>query len=119
MRGPLFYPGTPAWRTRRDLFDEAVAAIVEDFTQRWPPVASIEFATEDIPPSDPAPWEDHSMVMARVFHADRRRGLADRIVVYRLPILRRAGNDYYELLREVLLERISHIIAIPPQVWED
>lgn len=118
-RGPLLFPGTPAWRTRRELFDELVADHVLELTRKWPAVASIEFATEDVPPSDPAPWEDHFEVLARVFHADRRRGLRDRIVLYRLPIQSRSDGDQSDAVRRVLVERISHVLAIPPDEIDD
>lgn len=119
-RGPLFFPGTPAWRTRRESFDELVRVIVADLTHRWPAVAQIEFATEDVPPSDPAPWEDHCEVLSRVFYADRRRSLADRIVIYRLPIvLRSEDGDYLEAVRRVLVERISQVIALDPDDIDD
>ncbi len=93
-----------------------VAQLVEDLQARWPSVASIEFAVEDVPPSDPAPWEDHSDVLARVFPADRKRGLADRVVVYRLPVEQRCQREgeVVDLVRSVLADRISHVLAIPP-----
>lgn len=116
-RGPAFLPGLPAWRTRREEFDQIVANLVDDLSRRWPSVTSIEFAVEDVPPSDPAPWEDHSDVLARVFPADRRRGLADRIVVYRLPVEQRCQRDeeVVDLVRSLLADRISHVLAIPPE----
>ena len=46
-RGPLFFPGTPAWRTRREDFDLMVAELVTELIRRWPQVATIEFAVED------------------------------------------------------------------------
>ena len=58
-----------------------VAELVTELIRRWPQVATIEFAVEDVPPSNPAPWESHNVVVARIFPADRRRGLHDRIVV--------------------------------------
>lgn len=93
---------------------------MEELTHRWPAVAQIEFATEDVPPSDPAPWEDHGEVLARVFFADRRRSLSDRIVVYRLPITLRCedGNDAYTV-RRILIDRISHVIALSPDEIDD
>lgn len=119
-RGPLYFPGTPQWRTRREIFDEIVGELIAELTAKWPEVSSIEFATEDVPPSDPAPWEDHSEVLARVFFADRRRGLADRIVLYRLPIVLRSGEDEVpEIVRRVLVDRISRILAIPPDELDD
>lgn len=119
-RGPLFFPGTPAWRTRREAFDELVASLIVELTRRWPAVSTIEFGTEDVPPSDPAPWESHSQVLARVFPADRHRGLPDRIVLYRLPIvLRSDAADIPDVTRRILVERISHILTIPPDELDD
>ncbi len=116
LRGPLLNPGLPAWRSRREEFDDLVAALVDDFAQHWPAVSTIEFGIEDVPPSDPAPWESHSAVMARVFPADRRRGLTDRIVIYRLPILQRCPSNAAaaDLTRRLIADRISHVLAIPP-----
>lgn len=113
----MLFPGTPAWRTRRERFDELVADMVEDFIRRWPVVSTIEFAIEDVPPSDPADWEDHSMVLARLFPSDRRRGLADRIVVYRLPVEQRAarGGELEDLVRALLIDRISRVVAVSPE----
>ncbi|MBJ2328575.1 metallopeptidase family protein [Schaalia cardiffensis] len=118
-RGPLFFPGTPAWKTRRENFDALATSLIVDLAKKWPAVYTIEFATEDVPPSDPAPWEDHSEVLGRVFHADRRRGLKDRIVVYRLPIVLRSHDDVPRTLRKVLVERISRVLAIPPDELEE
>ncbi|MDO4258847.1 MAG: metallopeptidase family protein [Actinomycetaceae bacterium] len=119
-RGPIVLPGIPLWRTRREIFDLLVAQTVALFTSRWPAVSTIEFATEDVPPSAPAQWEDHSQVLARLFPADRRRGLRDRIVIYRLPIIERSGKgEVPTLVRRILAERISHVIAIPPDELED
>lgn len=113
----MLFPGTPAWRTRREKFDELVADMVEDFIRRWPIVSTIEFAIEDVPPSDPADWEDHSMVLTRLFPSDRRRGLSDRIVVYRLPVEQRAarGSELEDLVRVLLIDRISRVVAVSPE----
>ena len=120
MRSPLFFPRTPAWRTRRESFEELMAEVIGDFTRRWPAVATIEFACEDVPPSDPAAWEDHSYVLSRLFPADRRRGLKDRIVVYRLPVVARAqGEELERMLRHILLERINRVLIIPPDDYDD
>ena len=70
-----------------------VRELVTELIRLWPQVSTIEFAVEDVPPSDPAPWESHSVVVARIFPADRRRGLRDRIVVYRLPITLRCPPE--------------------------
>lgn len=98
-----------------------MADLVDEFTAEWPEVASIEFGVEDVPPSDPAPWEEHTEVLARVFPADRRRGLADRIVVYRLPIEQRSSreDDAARLTKRLLADRISRVLAIPPDELDD
>jgi len=54
-----------------------VADLVSELIGRWPQVATIEFAVEDVPPSNPAAWESHNVVVARIFPADRRRGLRE------------------------------------------
>lgn len=110
------FPALPAWKTRREIFDATVAAVINELSERWPEVARIEFATEDVPPSDPASWEEHGVVLARVFPADRRKGLGDRIVIYRLPVAMRVpSQDLYGALRTLIAERISHVLYIPPQ----
>ncbi|WP_231367350.1 metallopeptidase family protein [Schaalia sp. ZJ405] len=119
-RGPRLFPGLPAWRTRRQSFDALVASIIADFTRRWPAVASVEFATEEVPPSDPAPWDSRSVVLAQVFPMDRRRGLKDRIVIYRLPImLRCTTQDVAQLTRAVIADRLARVLAIPPDELDD
>ena len=115
-RGPLFFPGTPAWRTRRQHFDLLVAETAPEIIGRWPAVGSIEFAVEDVPPSDPAPWEDPTVLLGRVFPADGRRGLRDRIVVYRRGVEQHATKDEIPfLLRSLLIERISQVVDVPPE----
>lgn len=91
---------------------------ISDFAARWPAVQTIEFGFQEVPPSDPAPWEDHSVVLSRLFPADPKRGLKDRIVLYRLPITMRAGDELETMVRHVLLERISQVLFIPPDEYE-
>ena len=60
------------------------------------------------------------MVIARIFPADRRRGLRDRIVVYRRAMeLHSARSDMDTVVRQILADRISHILAIPPDELEE
>ena len=97
-----------------------VGELVSELIERWPQVATIEFGVEDVPPSNPAAWGSHNVVVARIFPADRRRGLHDRIVVYRLPItLRCPLEEVGAVTRRVLVERISHILALPPDEIDD
>lgn len=113
---PITYPMLPAWRTRREKFDELVLEVVGEFAARFPEVYSIEFGVEEVPPSSPAPWEDHDVTAARVFPRDRARGLRDRIVLYRRAILNRcAGGDCAELVYFLLAERISRVLCVDPE----
>lgn len=89
---------------------------VSHFVAKYPAVSSIEFGVEEVPPSDPADWEDHDRVLSRSFGRDHRRGLADRIVIYRLPILRRTAPDDLQFTVSALLaERICDVLAINPE----
>lgn len=107
----------PAARTRAERFDELVVATVTRIERAWSrQIAGTEFAVEDVPPSDPAPWEHRRGVpMGRYFPADS--GLAARIVVYRRPIEERAAgrDDLAELVRTVVVEQVAHMLARSPE----
>lgn len=106
----------PAWRTRSDRFDDLVLACMERLEDRLPDqLSGVEFAVEEIPPSEPAPWEHRAVPLGRSFPGDRLAGLHDRIVVYRRPLLTRAsGEEELELLlRTVLAEQVSRLLEIP------
>ena len=115
-RSPLFFPGTPAWRTRREDFDLLVSSLVAELADRWPAVSSIEFATEDVPPSDPAPWE-RSVVLGRGFTAEPRAGLPARVVIYRRPVASRVMGeaDLADLVRRVVVEQVALILGRRPE----
>ena len=91
-------------------------ALLAEMVAREPGVAEIEFGVQEVPPSNPAEWESHDVVLARTFPRDRRRGLRDRIVVYRRPICARATEDEIPFaLRVILAERICDILALNPE----
>lgn len=85
---------------------------------RNPGLAGTEYGVEEIPPSDPSPWERHAVVLGRAFPADRGAGLPARIVVYRRPIISRAhGRDETtELVRMVLAEQAAALLGLQP--WD-
>lgn len=115
-QGKLVFPALPVWRTRREQFDKMITSIVAHMQGHCPAVGSIEFAVEEVPPSDPAPWEDHDVALARVFPRDRARGLADRIVVYRQPVSSRCERqDLPQFLHLLLAERVSQILDVDPE----
>ena len=63
-------PGMPATQTRGEKFDDEVLACVEMLERAWASeLRKVEFAVEDIPPSEPAPWE-RGVALGRYFAAD-------------------------------------------------
>lgn len=116
LRGPLLPPGLPAWRTRAERFDAMVIEAAAALTRRNPQVSEMQFAVEEVPPSDPAPWE-HGVVLGRGFAAEPRAGLPARIVLYRRPITSRAADDaeLAELVRRVVLEQVALMLGRRPE----
>lgn len=109
-------PHLPGWKTRREEFESALIWVVRMMTERVPEIDSIEFAFQEVPPSDPAPWEDHSTVLSRVFPRDKARNLQDRIVVYRRPVLMRCRpHELVPFLQLIVAERVSQVLAIDPE----
>lgn len=115
LRGPLVPREVPAWRSRRDRFDDLVLDAVERLEQRWArQLEGVEFAVEDIPPSDPAPWEDDEVPLGRFFPA--QGDLPPRVVVYRRPVESRApgGPEVGALVHEVVVEQVAHLLGLTP-----
>jgi len=117
LRGPLLPPTLPGWRTRSEEFDDAVLAAVERLEKRWGRrLSSVEFGVEEVPPSDPSPWERDAIALGRYFPADPAAGLADRIVLYRRPIQSRCDSTELALLvEEVLREHVAHMLGRDPE----
>jgi predicted Zn-dependent protease with MMP-like domain len=108
-------PGVPAYRTRAQRFDELVLGSVERLEKSWSrQLEGTEFAVEDVPPSNPAPWERGGVPLGRYFPADA--GLPARIVVYRRPLETRAhdGDDLAELVHDVVVEQVAHLLGRSP-----
>ncbi|MGN8247456.1 metallopeptidase family protein [Cellulomonas soli] len=115
-RGPLLPSTLPAYRTRAERFDDLVLDAVEALERRWSrQLDGTEFAVEDVPPSDPAPWEHGGVPLGRYFPADA--GLPARIVLYRRPVESRAGDpaDLAELVRDVVVEQVAHMLGRSPE----
>lgn len=116
LRGPLLPPSLPAWRTRAERFDELVVATAQGLARRWPQVEAIQFAVEEVPPSDPAPWE-RSVVLGRGFAAEPRAGLPGRVIIYRRPVASRAsgGEELAEIVRLVVVEQVALMLGRRPE----
>jgi len=118
LRGPLLPPTLPAWRTRSEAFDDAVLAAVEQLEKRWGKrLATVEFGVEEVPPSDPSPWERDAIALGRYFPADGPAGLPDRIVLYRRPIQSRCEDttELSMLVEEVVREQVAHLLGRDPE----
>lgn len=89
---------------------------VDDLAERWrQQLAAIEFAVEEVPPADPAPWEAGQVPLGRFFAADR--DLPARVVVYRRPVEGRAADsdELAELVSQVVVEQVSHALGVDPE----
>ncbi|GAA1629368.1 metallopeptidase family protein [Georgenia ruanii] len=118
LRGPLIPPSLPGWRTRGDRFDDLVLRCVRRLERRWAKqLDGVEFAVEEVPPSDPAPWEHRTVALGRYFPADPAAGLTHRIVVYRRPVLARAedAEEMELLVRVVLVEQVAGMLGRAPE----
>ena len=116
LRGQLLPRDVPAWRTRAEHFDDRVLDAVERLEQRWAKeMDGVEFAVEDIPPSDPAPWEHGEVPLGRFFPAEG--ALPPRVVVYRRPVESRAplGPDVAALVHDVVVEQVAHLMGLTPE----
>ncbi|WP_342586061.1 metallopeptidase family protein [Xylanimonas protaetiae] len=116
LRGPLMPATLPAHRTRADQFDDLVLDAVDDLERTWArQLAGTEFAVEDVPPSDPAPWEDGGVPLGRCFPAES--GQPARVVVYRRPVELRAEDedDLADLVHDVVVEQVAHLLARTPE----
>lgn len=102
--------------TRSQAFDdlvlEAAARLEPALGTRH---AGTEFAVEDVPPSDPAPWETTSVLLGRLFPAQGR--LPARIVLYRRPIEARAVDPAERalLVEEILAEHVAALLGVSPE----
>jgi predicted Zn-dependent protease with MMP-like domain len=101
--------------TRREQFDD----LVLDAADRLRPhlgsrYAALEFAVVEVPPQDPAPWEDQTAPLGRLHRS--APGRPDRVVVYRRPVEARAHDDQdlADLVREVVTEQVAALLGVPP-----
>lgn len=115
-RGPLAWPPVPAMTTRRTAFDDLVLDVVE----RLEPTLArhrveVDFATENVPPDDPAPWEHRAVALGRTY--PERGSQPPRVVVYRRPIETRADTpgDLVDLITEVIVEQVATLIGVSPE----
>lgn len=116
IRGLLLDWKLPGRLTRAEKFDQIVVRLAMQIAQQCGKKAEgIEIAVEDVPPSDPAPWETGTVALSRSFPADRAAGLPARIVIYRRPIERRAERlSLAPLIQEVIITEMSQLLHCDP-----
>lgn len=116
-RGILYSPLLPVFRTRREYFDELVVELATEACQFHPEIRKIEFAVEDVPPSNPGYAESKEPVMARMFPANRAARMPARLVIYRMPLQypSRRTMPLKSLLRQVLEVQLSSYLDCEPE----
>jgi predicted Zn-dependent protease with MMP-like domain len=102
--------------TRREQFDDLVLDCAARLESRvGPRIQDIEFAVEDVPTSDPAPWERDGIPLGRAFPAHGRTPA--RVVVYRRPVESRAEGqrELTAIVQEVVVEQVAGLLGMPPE----
>jgi predicted Zn-dependent protease with MMP-like domain len=115
-RWDLIPPHLPGHRTRRERFDDLVADAGAALTERFPRrLAHLQVLVEEVPPADPAPWEEATVLLGRVIPPSRENPA--RVIVYRRPLQTRCltEDDLETLVRQVLSEQIGSLLGIAPE----
>lgn len=102
--------------TRAERFDDLVVEATARLERAWGrPVPEYDLGVEDVPPSDPAPWEHEEVPLGRLFAGQGREPA--RIVLYRRPIETRADGtrDLALLVDEVVTEHLAALLGVDPR----
>lgn len=119
LRGLVLAPNVPAYRSRQQYFDHLIISTALRISQKWIQVKSVEFCTEDVPPSDPSATDyeilnGNDVVLGRFFDEDLHNLLPARIVLYRLPIQARAKNktELKQIVENVICQQVAYMLNI-------
>jgi Zincin-like metallopeptidase/Cornifin (SPRR) family len=125
LRGTLYPPGAPLYRSRAQRFDDLVLQAVAQLEPRWhAQLAGIEFAVEEIPPAG-LPGDDQDAVPLAMLDPGwpapgdaQRPARPARIVVYRRPLLARADGEeeLAELVLDIVVEEFARLLGVDPEV---
>lgn len=123
-RFDLIPPHLPGYRTRRERFDEIVAAAIAAATERYPrKLAHVQVIVEDVQSVDPAPWESAQVSLGRSHPGSR--DTPPQIIVHRRAIETRCTDtEEIELLvRQVVADQLGALIGvdgqeIDPDAWD-
>mgnify|MGYP003183247128 CR=1 FL=1 len=84
--------------------------------QAWPElIRPLQFAVEDVPPSDPTPWQTEPNMTSQCFPASH--GIPARVVLYRMPLQTEAPTklELQLAVRDELVARIAELYGRRPE----
>jgi predicted Zn-dependent protease with MMP-like domain len=123
MRGPIAPPQVPLSLSRADAFDDLVRDAADRLERRWPQLADVEFAVQEVPwPLDAVAEaaqsgeiSDDSVPLGKLVNA--RKGSPNRIVVYRRPVEIRAKSreERALLVHDVVVEQVAELLGLSPE----
>ncbi|WP_329132527.1 metallopeptidase family protein [Streptomyces sp. NBC_01476] len=116
MRGPIAPPQVPLALSRADAFDDLVRDAADRLERRWPQLADVEFAVQEVPwPQDGLATEGDPVPLGRLISAAKDR--PSRIVVYRRPVeIRAKSRDERALLvHEIVVEQVAELLGLSPE----
>jgi predicted Zn-dependent protease with MMP-like domain len=102
--------------TRSQQFDELVLDAASRMEQHaGNALGGLEFAVEDVPPSDPAAWESSDVPLGRLFAAQGK--VPARIVVYRRPVETRTSDprELAALVNDIIVEQVASLLGVDPR----
>jgi hypothetical protein len=102
--------------TRAEQFDELVLDSVERLERKWPQLAGVEFAVEEVPPPGAELLSDEPVTLGRVVRAEPEEPA--RIVVYRRPLEVRAPGraDLGLLVHDIVVELVADLLGLDPEI---
>jgi hypothetical protein len=112
----MFGVRLPRYRTSSGMFDDMVASQIRRLSAAWPQlVKPVQFAVEDVPPSQPAPWEHDHSSHSQCFAAGH--GTPARIVLYRLPLQMHVtdASELQWMIRDELVVRLAQLYGRRPE----
>lgn len=116
MRGPIAPPQVPLALSRADAFDDLVRDAADRLERRWPQLADVEFAVQEVPwPQDGPALDDDAVPLGRLIGAGKDK--PSRIVVYRRPVEIRAKSreERALLVHEIVVEQVAELLGLSPE----
>jgi predicted Zn-dependent protease with MMP-like domain len=123
MRGPIAPPQVPLALSRAELFDDLVRDAADRLERRWPQLADVEFAVQEVPwpvadagsARDADRTDGDEVPLGRLIGA--RKDSPNRIVVYRRPVEIRAKSreERALLVHDVVVEQVAELLGLSPE----